>query len=1798
MLWFYHPPSVGGLSKRNGVRMVKWEGLKWARLSQAQSINHELNQSKWLAACAAFDGEPVASASSPPVSGAAPAAAIDATPGPSASVAGVAAAAGADGSVTSVIDPGVHVEFNMKGALGLTWALSDPFSGPSTTMIIASVEPDSFGQEAGLQVGQQLLNMTVGGGTVVPVLSTQMDDLCGARARRSRRHALCLKLTAPNSAAPIITTQQRPKRTLATLQATGASMTAGLYSDTDWLTTSCINGVAAAALPTDHPDVFVSDPTMLINTLKEYRSPGSVAHQCAHFRFSGPRTIDYMLDPVPEPSAATGRRDDNRQILRDRSERIVGSARMRRVFVDRKFDILSYNINDNHWVGVVLVPQQHLVAYWNAYQGMQFDCMHRDLRCAIRAAISKTESPHQWTWNYNLGKDKVGNGLQCDSFQCGVWLLVMYEWVAAWADMGGTIGLPEWFDMCKEHHGLVKNGLVDHLSCSSFVAAQRQRFRNAGFERDRLPAVVASAQQRLASGQRLAHSVATETTTGTTSAATSSPRSTSPSPVAPERESRSRSRSRSPSPPSTSRTRSPSPSESTSRRSKRSSTRNMAAVLTAALGTLVTCIKKVTGTIRALAPELRGFPKVSTPTGGTRVETYGVIGQDGVRFLIQFAFDNSLGTIVDAGSGIGNLLAAVKMAAPSLDILGVELNETYFQWSQALFRRLRLPVSTLVHGNMFRYDWASLSDPVLWYCCNELFLDQAHKIVDTGFELPLGSFMICLQALPLGTRGSTTLVHAGKRLTLVRIARDVASVDWKLDFYGARRGRAQGKRDCFVYAITTGAITPPIHQSVKSQPQPATSSPAAASPAPSSPSHGSVDDNSDWSEEDDEDLLETPGSKRRRQAATTVRKPRVEATKSTRPKTGAFGELRIRTLPTDEPDSSRRYDKALDIKVTPEGQYATTYHASLVLLQAVIGVAKPTLEKWCTSGSDRVLPSLLRWASSSGYDGSASFYTVLRENKRFGGRLSAVRKKARRQRNRRRGRRSLTANGAPSAALRRAKAKEKRHGAPWTYPPAAMNVFKQFVEQDCNTSADVDWKSKDAEGWTPPLTVSKQDSKGNIHTFKISLRDASNDCRKEDEWTVELRLRRAVKHMATRCAQGVRNWFGDNAYDLLETVFKTDASAKRFRNMQLECQKKEGAQRKKYQQLCAGLKANFMQPPKVIRAGQADYLAKRGFKSSQIVLIRSCAPFDVKFVDEIVGTDKEWTPVGYVYDLKSWIAVYMLVMHAEGMLNVDLTVEDAIYDGKHLKYGLWGDGTDGAGLTKSVSQRGMLIIDVCGSIIKGAKDGGCGRSLAMNIGGWAGKEEYFMALVEYEISLLKPGELEQPWEIKFPQHKSTVIMPHVLKGLQFCIGDNKFFCALFGKMGGQAHNRFHMLQPLPVHLIDNVCLWTDCPLMGEGADTSELGNVEWRMLVLHNTMCSLIRVANTPKRRVLLRTKEATIVELRRVGVEVEGTADDHTLVDLHKQLARHLSLNPITWADIEVDGSGILPQTTISNYHDLWKTRTGQEQWPLGVARNPAAVRHAVGYCMKLFRTRVNEGRLGYPRQGDVVRYVELLFALDRATAGDKALHMDTSELSTAVVDAVNCNAVPLGGDHPDLMKLFKMPALDHGRKDLMKALFNAASTGKARPGLASNDRHAQVKAMREQMGTADENQFCGGTQWDRLVDNVDVTFGNCAPVIVMLAYLCSFSKLAQKMRPATLDTMDARPEMLCELSLGEDGNIVLTPEDLRMNYAIAIAVSHFIEMSLVMTMRLATHMPTNNLYRVCAQWYPFANTYQPACV
>ena len=72
----------------------------------------------------------------------------------------------------------------------------------------------------------------------------------------------------------------------------------------------------------------------------------------------------------------------------------------------------------------------------------------------------------------------------------------------------------------------------------------------------------------------------------------------------------------------------------------------------------------------------------------------------------------------------------------------------------------------------------------------------------------------------------------------------------------------------------------------------------------------------------------------------------------------------------------------------------------------------------------------------------------------------------------------------------------------------------------------------------------------------------------------------------------------------------------------------------------------------------------------------------------------------------------------------------------------------------------------------------------------------------------------------------------------------------------------------------------------------------------------------------------------------------------------------------------------------------------------------------------------------------------------------------------------------------------------------------------------------------------------------------------------------------------MDTRPEMLCEMSLDDDGHMTIKPEDLRMNYAIAIAVSHFIEMSLVMTMRLTTHMATNNLYRVCAQWYPFANT------
>jgi hypothetical protein len=77
--------------------------------------------------------------------------------------------------------------------------------------------------------------------------------------------------------------------------------------------------------------------------------------------------------------------------------------------------------------------------------------------------------------------------------------------------------------------------------------------------------------------------------------------------------------------------------------------------------------------------------------------------------------------------------------------------------------------------------------------------------------------------------------------------------------------------------------------------------------------------------------------------------------------------------------------------------------------------------------------------------------------------------------------------------------------------------------------------------------------------------------------------------------------------------------------------------------------------------------------------------FDVKCVDPDEAYDEKiWDSCGYVYNVQSWIAVYFMVMSAEGMLadDIDLEQQGCIGNFKHLKAGLWGDGMDGAGKVK------------------------------------------------------------------------------------------------------------------------------------------------------------------------------------------------------------------------------------------------------------------------------------------------------------------------------------------------------------------------------------------------------------------------------------------------------------------------------------------------------------------------------------
>eukprot|EP01043_Picozoa_sp_COSAG02_P029863 COSAG02_NODE_1878_length_10554_cov_95.091918_3_plen_163_part_00 len=92
------------------------------------------------------------------------------------------------------------------------------------------------------------------------------------------------------------------------------------------------------------------------------------------------------------------------------------------------------------------------------------------------------------------------------------------------------------------------------------------------------------------------------------------------------------------------------------------------------------------------------------------------------------------------------------------------------------------------------------------------------------------------------------------------------------------------------------------------------------------------------------------------------------------------------------------------------------------------------------------------------------------------------------------------------------------------------------------------------------------------------------------------------------------------------------------------------------------------------------------------------------------------------------------------------------------------------------------------------------------------------------------------------------------------------------------------------------------------------------------------------------------------------------------------------------------------------------------------------------------------------------------------------------------------------------------------------------------------------------------------------------------MLAQLADLNGIMEKMRPASISTMDIRPEMLAALSF--DDYSVQSTEDWCQNYVISIAMHHFVVMSLHMTMRLTSTRKTNNQYRVGAGMTPFFNT------
>ena len=96
-------------------------------------------------------------------------------------------------------------------------------------------------------------------------------------------------------------------------------------------------------------------------------------------------------------------------------------------------------------------------------------------------------------------------------------------------------------------------------------------------------------------------------------------------------------------------------------------------------------------------------------------EVYGVICAAGLLFMLEFARHQGLRTFGDLGSGVGNLVAIAALAG--FDVVGVEMNQGYFDFQARLFKKLSLSDSSLKCGDMF--EWRPPVLPLVVWVNNE-----------------------------------------------------------------------------------------------------------------------------------------------------------------------------------------------------------------------------------------------------------------------------------------------------------------------------------------------------------------------------------------------------------------------------------------------------------------------------------------------------------------------------------------------------------------------------------------------------------------------------------------------------------------------------------------------------------------------------------------------------------------------------------------------------------------------------------------------------------------------------------------------------------------------------------------------------------------------------------------------------------------------------------------------------------------------------------------------------------------------